>query len=164
MLPVRLAGLSIDSLAEQPVILFVPAEEKEELPTRALPIWIGHAEATSILMALQGIETPRPMTHDLLRDVIDALGYSVDRVEITRLENGTFYANLVLVSGDFEISVDARPSDSIALSVRVGCPIYVDEEVFESAAVEITATVDEEEEIQRFRDFLDTVDPSDFQS
>lgn len=164
MLHVRLAGLSIDSLAEQPVLLFVAADEATEPPSRALPIWIGHPEATSILMALQGIETPRPMTHDLLRDVIDALGYSVERVEITKLEEGTFFANLVLSSEDLEVAIDARPSDSIALSVRVGCPIYVDEEVFNSAAFEITMATNEEEEVQRFRDFLDTVEPSDFQS
>lgn len=164
MLHVRLAGLSIDSLAEQPVLLFVAADEATETPSRALPIWIGHPEATSILMALQGIETPRPMTHDLLRDVIDALGYSVERVEITKLEDGTFFANLVLASDDLEVVVDARPSDCIALSVRVGCPIYIDEAVFESAAVEITMATNEEEEVQRFRDFLDTVEPSDFQS
>jgi len=163
---VRLAGLSIDSVAEQPVLLFVAADAAESGAVLALPIWIGQPEATSILMALQGVEPPRPMTHDLLLSVIEATGCSVERTEITRVEDSTFFANLVLCSESGELVVDARPSDCVAIAVRVDCPILVDEGVFESAAIEIAVvdTQDEEAEVQRFRDFLDHVEPCDFQS
>ena len=165
MLLVQIAGLSLDAANEQPVLLLMPATA----PTgdtgirRVLPIWIGHAEATAILLALQGIEPPRPMTHDLMKSAIEAAGFFVSKVEITRLESGTFYAALVLRGEEREIAVDARPSDSVALAVRFGCPIYVADDVFAEAAVEVTQ-VDEEEEVERFRDFLDHVDPSDFMS
>lgn len=166
MLEVRIAGLSLDSTTEQPVLLLIAAEDSAGsagATQRALPIWIGHAEATAILLALQGVEPPRPMTHDLLKSALEAAGFFVSRVEITRLESGTFYAALVLRGEEREIAIDARPSDSVALAVRFGCPIYVAESVFDEAAVEVTE-VDEEAEVERFRDFLDHVDPSDFMS
>lgn len=165
MLRVQVAGLSLDTASEQPVLLLVSAAEAE-LPHgahRALPIWIGHAEATAILLAFQGVEPPRPLTHDLMHTALEAVGYSVERVEITRLEAGTFYANLFLRGADRQIVLDARPSDSVALAVRFGCPIYVADEVFAEAAVPVTE-VNEEDEVERFRDFLDRVDPSDFMS
>lgn len=165
MLEVRIAGLSLDATTEQPVLLLVAADESvpEGAARRALPIWIGHAEATAILLALQGIEPQRPMTHDLMKSAMEAIGFFVSRVEITRLDEGTFYAALMLRGEDREIAIDARPSDSIALAIRFGCPVYVAEDVFEEAAVSVTE-VDEEEEVERFRDFLDHVDPSDFMS
>ena len=165
MLEVRIAGLSLDAITEQPVLLLVPAAEAdaEASVRRAMPIWIGHAEATAILLGIQGIEPPRPMTHDLMKSMLDTVGFFVSRVEITRLEEGTFFAALVLRGEDREIAVDARPSDSIALALRFGCPVYIDEDIFEEAAVPVTE-VDEEEEVERFRDFLDHVDPSDFMS
>ena len=165
MLQVRIAGLSVDATSEQPVLLLAPLHDAptSDETHRILPIWIGHAEATAILLALQGIEPPRPMTHDLLKGVVDAAGYVLMRVEVTRLDEGTFYAALVLRGEERQVAVDARPSDSIALAVRYGCPIFVAQEVFDEAAVEVTE-VDEEEEVERFRDFLEHVDPSDFMS
>jgi hypothetical protein len=165
MLEVRIAGLSLDATTEQPVLLLVPADESADPAgvRRALPIWIGHSEATAILLAVQGVEPPRPMTHDLLKAAIEAAGHVVSRVEITRLEGGTFYAALILRGEDREVAIDARPSDSVALAVRFGCPIYVDEVIFDEASVAVTE-VDEEEEVERFRDFLDHVDPADFMS
>ena len=163
MLQVRIAGLSVDSTSEQPVLLLAPLDHDSESSTRLLPIWIGHMEATAILLALQGIEPPRPMTHDLMKSAVEAAGYTVMRVEVTRLDEGTFYAALVLRGEERQIAVDARPSDSIALAVRFGCPIFVAEDVFEEASVEVTE-VDEEEEVERFRDFLEHVDPNDFMS
>jgi len=164
MMQVRVAGLSLDATTQQPVLLLVPTADIEaEGPRRALPIWIGHPEATAILLAVQGVEPPRPMTHDLLTSAIESTGHVVSRVEVTRLEEGTFFAALVLRGEEREIAVDARPSDSIAIAVRCGCPIYVEESIFAEAAVEITE-VDEEAEVERFRDFLDHVDPSDFMS
>ncbi len=165
MTQVRIGGLTLDPVSEQPVLLLVPegGPEGPGGPHIALPIWIGTAEAGAILLAVQGIVAPRPMTHDLLANTIQELGYRVDRVEINRLDSGTFYAELILDGPSGEIVIDARPSDSVALAVRVLCPIFVADEVFSEAAVEITE-VDEEEEVQRFRDFLDHVDPSDFMS
>ena len=163
MIQVRIAGLSLDPVSEQPVLLLVHTDNPATNPVRALPIWIGHAEASAIILALQGIEAPRPMTHDLLNNTIGALGHSVDRVEITGLDEGTFYASVILRGPDSELAIDARPSDSVALAVRAGCPIFVAEDVFAEAAVEVTE-VDEEAEVEKFRDFLDHVDPSDFMS
>ncbi|MDP2232786.1 MAG: bifunctional nuclease family protein [Actinomycetota bacterium] len=162
MIHVRIASLSMDSVSNQPVILLRPVEEPEG-EGRILPIWIGHPEATSILLALQGVEPPRPMTHDLLAGVLQAVNYVVDRVEITRLEEGTFFAALVLRGDERTVTIDARPSDSIALAVRTGSPIFVAEEVLDAAAVAETSQVDEEAEVEQFREFLDHVDPSDFQ-
>lgn len=163
MIQVRIAGLSLDPVSEQPVLLLVRADDPSVNPRIAVPIWIGHAEAGAILLALQGIAAPRPMTHDLLHNTIEMLGYTVTRVEITSLDAGTFYASVILQGTDREHVIDARPSDSVALAVRAGCPIFVAEDVFTEAAVEVTE-VDEEEEVEKFRDFLDHVDPSDFMS
>lgn len=165
MLQVRIAGLSLDTTSEQPVLLLAPLDDAGGVASghRIMPIWIGHMEATAILLALQGVEPPRPLTHDLLKSAIEATGYEVARVEVTKLEEGTFYAALVLRGEGRETIVDARPSDSVALAVRCGCPIFVAEEVFEEAAVTLT-NVDEEAEVERFRDFLEHVDPSDFMS
>lgn len=166
---VRIASLSVDSASNQPVIILRPIEESEE-PVRLLPIWIGHAEATAILLALQGVEPPRPMTHDLLKNVVESLDTVVTRVEITRVEEGTFYAAIVLRGEERTLAIDARPSDSIALAIRTGSPVFVAEEVFDQAAViEIEEVEDEtaeeaEAEVEQFREFLDHVDPSDFQS
>ena len=164
MVHVRIASLSVDSVSNQPVIILRPVDESTA-EGRLVPIWIGQAEATAILLALQGIAPPRPMTHDLLARVIAELDTTLSRVEITRIEGGTFYANLVLIDeGGAEHEVDARPSDSIALAVRTGSPIYLSEQVIEEAAVIEVTEEEEEDEVERFRAFLDHVDPCDFQS
>ena len=164
MIEVRIVGVSADAVSGQPVVLLRPLNvESADGATRVLPIWIGHPEATAILVAVQDVDFPRPMTHDLLLDLVETVGFTVDRVEVTRLDGGTFYAAIVLVGEGREIALDARPSDSMALAVRAGCPIYVAEDVFAEASV-IVEDVDEEEEVEAFRDFLDRVDPSDFMS
>ena len=171
MIRARIASLSVDSISNQPVVILKPLEDEAVEPDeRLVPIWIGQAEATAILLALQGAEPPRPMTHDLLRNVIEGLGYVVMRVEITRLEEGTFFAALVLRGEEREVILDARPSDSIALAVRINCPLFIAEDVLDEAGVvpEFTDEEDEElseeDELQRFREFLENVDPSDFMS
>ncbi len=162
---VRIASLALDPRSNQPVVLLKPLEE-EPGTGRLLPIWIGHPEATAILLALEGVETPRPMTHDLLRSIVETLDNYVERVEITRVDEGTFYAAIILRGEESTRVVDARPSDSIALAIRTGSPIFVADEVLESAGVpdESVTAVDEEEELEAFRDFLDHVDPADFSS
>lgn len=161
MIEVRLASLGVDSRSNSPVVILRPLDE-EEGHNRVLPIWIGTPEATSILLALQGAEPPRPMTHDLMQNVVETLGYMVQRVEITRLEEGTFYAALVLRGEDQTFAIDARPSDSIALAIRTGAPLFVAEDVLEEAAVEAEPDLDEEAEVEAFRDFLEHIEPSDF--
>lgn len=158
---VRIASLALDPRSNQPVIVLKPLED-EIGHGRLLPIWIGHPEATAILLAIEGVETPRPMTHDLLIDVVNSFDSYVERVEITRVEEGTFYAALILRAEEKVRVVDARPSDSIALAVRVGAPIFVAEEVLNTAAV-TDEPVDEDAEVEEFRQFLENVDPEDFQ-
>lgn len=162
---VRIASLALDPRSNQPVVLLKPLAE-EPGHGRLLPIWIGHPEATAILLALEGVETPRPMTHDLMLSMMETLDTLIERVEITRVDEGTFYAAIVLRGEETTRVVDARPSDSIALAIRAGAPIFVADEVLESAGVadESTAPVDEEAELDAFRDFLDHVDPADFSS
>ena len=162
---VRIASLALDPRTNQPVVLLKPLDEVPG-EGRLLPIWIGHPEATAILLALEGVETPRPMTHDLLGSIIETLDTYVERIEITRVDEGTFYAAIVLRGEEMRRVVDARPSDSIALAIRAGAPIFVADEVLESAGVpdESIASVDEEAEVNAFRDFLNRVDPEDFSS
>jgi bifunctional DNase/RNase len=161
MVHVRIASLALDPRSNQPVIVLKPLED-EEGHGRLLPIWIGHPEATAILLAVEGVETPRPMTHDLLSNVVASLDAYVERIEITRVEEGTFYAALVLHGEERTRVVDARPSDGIALAVRVGAPIFVAEEVLNAAAIS-DEPVDEDAEVEEFREFLEHVDPEDFQ-
>jgi bifunctional DNase/RNase len=164
VIEVRISSLAVDPRSNQPVLILRPLED-EEGPTRVLPIWIGQPEATAILLAIEGVELPRPLTHDLLKNVVEALGAYVERIEITRVEEGTFYAALIVRAEERTIAVDARPSDSIALAVRTGAPVFVAADVMESAAVpdDSEHIVDEEQELEAFREFLDHVNPEDFQ-
>jgi len=152
-------SLNLDAVTNSPVVLLKSAESCED---RMLPIWIGHSEAMAIILKLEGIESPRPLTHDLLRQTLEAFGYILERVEITRVESGTFFAALFLRGEERRLALDARPSDSIALALRTGSPIYVADDVWESATIKPPPAVDEEEEVARFRDFLERTDPSDF--
>jgi len=164
VIQVRIASLALDPRSSQPVIVLKPLDEPEG-HGRLLPIWIGQPEATSILLALEGAELPRPLTHDLMKGMLEALDAYVERVEVTRVESGTFFAAIVLRAEERTVIVDARPSDSIALAIRMGAPIFVADHVLDEAAVpdEPGAMVDEEAELEAFRDFLEHVDPEDFQ-
>lgn len=168
MRQVRIASLAIDPRSEQPVIILKPLDESPGEGV-LLPIWIGQPEATAILLAVEGVETPRPMTHDLLKDTISTLDAVVERIEITRVETGTFYAAIILRGEERRRVLDARPSDSIALAVRVGAPIFVADEVLANAAVPDESILeegadDEEAQVAEFRRFLEDVDPADFSS
>jgi len=125
---------------------------------RYLPIWIGAVEATAIAFAQQGVVPPRPLTHDLLKDVLEATGNVLSEVRITEMSDGVFYAVLVLDSG---IEIGARPSDSIALALRTGARIVCAEDLLDEIGI---AVPDErEEEVEKFREFLDHVSPEDFE-
>lgn len=164
MVLVQIASLALDPRSNQPVIVLRPVDD-EPGEGRLLPIWIGHPEATAILLALEGVEPPRPLTHDLMKNVIGALDAVLERVEVTRVDEGTFYAALIVRAEERTLAIDARPSDSIALAIRFGAPIFVHEEVLDTAGVieDIEADVDEETEVAAFREFLENVNPEDFQ-
>jgi bifunctional DNase/RNase len=155
VVPVHLHGLGFDDQNNQPVVIL-----KEDDGLRVVPIWIGHPEAMAIMLAIQGAAPPRPLTHDLLMGVIGATGFAIERVEITRVEESTFFASLIMHDETRGITLDARPSDCLALAVRSGCPVFVADEVMNSAG--IVPDDEAEQEVAKFRDFLDTVDPEDF--
>jgi bifunctional DNase/RNase len=134
---------------------------KETEGDRYLPIWIGAVEATAIAFALQGIETPRPMTHDLMRDILQESDITVDRILISELVEQTFFAVIRMTNNGKVTEVSSRPSDAIALAVRISAPIFAAEEVLEQAGIELRD--DEEVEVEKFREFLDQVTPEDFQ-
>jgi bifunctional DNase/RNase len=144
--------------SNQPIVLL-----REEGGQRYLPIFIGSPEATAIVYALQGMETPRPMTHDLFVTVMGDFGVELRQVSITALSEGTFYAELELARDGAVTRVSARPSDAIALAVRLGdgVPILVEDAVFEEAGVLFEEEQDEDQ-IEEFRAFLDEITPEDF--
>jgi bifunctional DNase/RNase len=150
-------GLAIDSNSRQPVVILTDAQEK-----RFLPIWIGSAEADAILLALEKIPVPRPGTHDLLKSVIEAFGLVLERVVVHDIQESTFFAHLRFLppAGGEAIEIDARPSDSIALALRLGAPIFVSETVMGQAAIMDRGKY--EQEMEEFKRFLDQVTPSDF--
>jgi len=149
-------GVRLEVRSNQPLVLL-----REVSGGRFLPIWIGPWEANAIAMALQGIEPPRPMTHDLMKEILEALDATVNRVVVTELRDGTFYAVIDLSYDSRRQEISSRPSDAIALAVRMGVKIYAEEEVLEAAGVTIPEE-EEEEEIEKFRSFLEHVTPEDF--
>lgn len=130
---------------------------------RVLPIFIGGPEATAIAFALEEVETPRPMTHDLMKDLLDALGARIERVVVTELRDATFFAEIILnMAGDVR-SVSARPSDAVALAVRFGAPVFAEEGVLEIAG-KVAGEGVPEEVVEQFKEFIDQVNPDDFAS
>jgi uncharacterized protein len=156
MIEVSLVGVRVELPSNQPIVLL-----KEADGDRYLPIWIGAVEATAIAFALQGIETPRPMTHDLMRDILNESDITVERILISELVEQTFFAVIRMSSNGRVTEVSSRPSDAIALAVRISAPIFAAEEVLEQAGIELRD--DEEVEVEKFREFLDQVTPEDFQ-
>jgi bifunctional DNase/RNase len=156
----RLVGVRVELPTNNPIVLLREAEGEH----RVLPIFIGAVEATAIAFALQGVVTQRPMTHDLMRDLLGELKVNVERIVITDLRDGTFFAEIELTAGDNTHSVSSRPSDAIALAARLGTPIFAKEAVLEEAAVTVSEDEDEEVEVERFREFLEGVNPEDFAS
>ena len=165
MVPVDLVGLTIEAGSRAPVVLL----REHESPRRVVPIFVGPNEAVAIALKLQGESLPRPLTHDLLAALVDTLGVHVDRVEVTELRDGTFFAELA-VSGPTGVRrVDSRPSDAIALAVRVDAPLFVSADVLDEVGAvmgevsgEEASAEEIEEEVGRFRSFLDSIGPGDF--
>ncbi|MDQ1381340.1 MAG: uncharacterized protein QOG65_948 [Actinomycetota bacterium] len=158
MIRLSLIGVRVEVPTNQPIVLL-----REDDGTRFLPIFIGSPEATAIVYALQGMETPRPMTHDLFKTVLDGMAVKLERVEITALHDGTFYAEIEFDRDGTKSRISSRPSDAIALAVRFGAevPIFADEAVLDEAGVLFEAD-EEEHEVEQFREFLDNVTPEDF--
>lgn len=152
----NLAGVRVELPSNQPIVLL-----RERDGERFLPIWIGAAEAAAIALALQGVVTPRPMTHDLMKNILEEMAVQVQRIVITELRDGTFYAVINMQRNGASYEVSSRPSDAIALAVRLQCPIFASEEVLAEASILIPSG-EEEEEVEKFREFLETVNPEDF--
>ncbi|HYZ76779.1 MAG TPA: bifunctional nuclease family protein [Gaiellaceae bacterium] len=151
-------GVSFDLVGKQPIVLLKTAEGN-----KFLPIWIGHPEAAAILMKLQGASTPRPMTHDLVTDMLAQLDAQVVRITVTELRDSTFYAQITVAQDGSEIEIDSRPSDAIALAIRAEAPIFVADRVIEESAIEFEGEeVNEEEIVSEFKQFLENVSPDEF--
>lgn len=168
MSEMRVVGIRVEPPQSQPVLLL-----QETAGERYLPIWIGQSEAASIALHQKGVEPPRPLTHDLIVNLISGLGHELVEVRIVDMQEGTFYADLVF-AGDLRIS--ARPSDSIAIAMRAEVPIYAEESVLAEAGLLMPAEDDEdtddgepaaevkEDEVEKFKEFLDSVSPDDFKA
>ena len=151
-------GVSFDLVGKQPIVLLKTADGN-----KFLPIWIGHPEAAAILMKLQGATTPRPMTHDLVTDMLAQLDAQVVRITVTELRDSTFYAQITVAQDGSEIEIDSRPSDAIALAIRAEAPIFVADRVIEESAIEFEGEeVNEEEIVSEFKQFLENVSPDEF--
>ena len=146
-------GVRVELPSQQPIVLL-----KEAHGDRYLPIWIGAVEATAIAFAQQGVVTARPMTHDLMRDLLTAFDRPLQTVTITDLRDGVFYAELGFDGG---VTVSARPSDAIALAIRTGAAIHGEEAVLADAGIAIPD--EQEDEVEKFREFLDNITPEDFE-
>ena len=154
--PVDVVGVRVELPSNSPIVLL-----RERTGNRYLPIWIGAPEAQAIVSALDGVEPPRPQTHDLLRSVIETLGGVVEGVEVVDLRDNIFYADLVINQGGRTVRVSSRPSDAIALAVRVEAPVFVAPQVLLDAGIEFSEE-SEEDEIERFRELLEDVTVEDF--
>ena len=152
MIAVEVVGVRVEMPSNQPIVLL-----RESGTVRYLPIWVGAVEATAIAFAQQGIASSRPMTHDLLINVVNSLGSNIESVHLTELKDGIFYANLNLANG---VVVSARPSDAIALALRDQAPILASEDLINQAGLEIPDATDDE--VEKFKEFLDHVNPEDF--
>ena len=151
-------GISFDMVGKQPIVLLKTTEGN-----KFLPIWIGHPEAAAILMKLQGATAPRPMTHDLINDMLFEMDASCTRVTVTELKDNTFYASITLSSNGQEIEIDSRPSDALALAVRASAPIFVSDEVISESSIEFEQEVEATDEVvDKFKEILEDVTPDDF--
>jgi hypothetical protein len=150
--PVEVMGVRVEMPSNQPIVLL-----KELDGPRYLPIWLGAVEATAIAFAQQEVLPPRPLTHDLFKDVLTQLGAKLNNVYLTELKDGVFYAQLNFAEGP---AISARPSDAIALALRIGAPILASEELLNEAGIEIPDQA--EDEVERFKEFLDQINPEDF--
>jgi bifunctional DNase/RNase len=159
MQEMHIYGVSFDLVGKQPIVLLKTVDGN-----KFLPIWIGHPEAAAILMKLQSASTPRPMTHDLVTDMLEQLGAQVVRITVTELRENTFFAQITVQQDGSELEIDSRPSDAIALAIRADAPIFAADEVIEESAIEFEGDDPEdlEQEVSKFKQFLDNVTADEF--
>jgi bifunctional DNase/RNase len=159
-LEMKVRGLALDPMSNMPIIILRDEDDK-----RSLPIWVGIFEANAIALELEKIATPRPMTHDLIKNILETIEARVLKVMVTDLKENTFFAVLHLQVGETEYTVDSRPSDAIALALRVAAPIYVDEDVVRKAkSIEVTKEGEtvKADDPERLREWLENIKPEDF--
>lgn len=160
LIPMKVTGITIDPFTNMPIVILKDFEEKN-----AVPIWIGLVEASAIASELEGIHTPRPMTHDLLRDILGQLNIKISRIAVMDLRDNTYFATIFLQDGATEIEIDSRPSDAIALALRTGSTILVDDKVIsKSRQIELSTNQEEDEgkKRQKWLNLLENLTPEDF--
>ncbi|BDA70183.1 hypothetical protein DSM106972_082830 [Dulcicalothrix desertica PCC 7102] len=155
MIEMKVAGIALDAITRSPIVLL-----KDSTDRRALPIYIGQEQARAIMAPLENQKPPRPLTHDLIVSIIEALNMTLEKVIIHSLQKDTFYASLILQQGETRKEIDARPSDAIAVALRTNAPIWVMEEVVADASIPVDRDADEAEQ-QAFRDFVSNLRPED---
>jgi bifunctional DNase/RNase len=158
-IPMAISGITVDPLTNSPIVILKAVEGDQ-----TLPIWIGLLEATAIASELEGIKFSRPMTHDLFRNMMEMVEIKVLKIEVCDLKNNTYYALIHFTQGEKEMTIDARPSDALALSLRVNAPIYVSEKVIDqSSQIDLKAEPeDKSEEGKKWQDVLEKLSPEDF--
>ena len=158
MIEMQVMGIALDTRTGSPIVVLHDKDNR-----KALPIWIGSAEASAIIRKIENIEVSRPMTHDLIINIVKKLNHKITRIEINDVANETYYSNIVIVdNNDKEYFIDARPSDAIAVAIRVDVPIFITANVLANGAISCDSAKDEEE-AQEFRDFIQSIKPSDFE-
>ncbi len=158
MIEMKVMGIALDTRTGSPIVVLHDKENR-----KALPIWIGSAEASSIIRKIENLTVSRPMTHDLIINIIEKVGYKLDRVEINDVEKDTYYATMFLTDDNGNtVEIDSRPSDAIAVAIRVDAPIFVTANVISNGSVS-TDTAKDEEEAQEFKKFVQSIKPSDFE-
>ena len=158
LIPMEVIGVRVEMPSNQPIILL-----KEIDGSRFLPIWVGAVEATAIAFAQQGVEPPRPLTHDLMNNLVELLDATLTAVHMTEIKDGIFYATMLLRdSTGGQLTISARPSDAIALAVRSHSNILATQELLDEIGIEIPQGDGENQEVEKFREFLDQINPEDF--
>jgi len=158
LIPMEVIGVRVEMPSNQPIVLL-----KEIDGARFLPIWVGAVEATAIAFAQQGVEPPRPLTHDLMNNLVELLDATLTAVHLTEIKEGIFYATMLLRdSNGGQLTISARPSDAIALAVRSHSNILATQELLDEIGIEIPQGDGENQEVERFREFLDQINPEDF--
>ncbi len=161
LIEMKVAGITVDPFSNTPIVIL-----KENEGNKALPIWIGVLEASAIAAELGNVKPPRPMTHDLLKNILSNLNVTVEKIEVNDLKDNTFYATIHLVAGGENLAIDARPSDAMALALRTESPIYVSEEVIkESRTIDLDKAMKSgasKEDADKWSEILENLSPEDF--
>ncbi len=157
MIEMKVMGIALDVRTNSPIVVLHDLDNR-----KALPIWIGSAEASAIIRCIEGLVVARPMTHDLIANLMEKTGYTLEKIEINNVEKETYYATLFLKKGEETLELDARPSDAIAIAMRCDAPIFVTANVLMNGSVS-TDTAKDAEEAQEFKDFIQNIKPSDFE-